>query len=101
MVRVKVMASLIWNLLRRTALPRNTTCSTSFGVIASNLVCRLVSSVEFDSNDKILISFFFQEMSEAQHRVLGDSTQDISWKKKKHQNSVTGIKFYTIDKPTD
>ena len=64
------MASLIWNLLRQTALAKNATSSTSFGVIASNLVCRLVSSVEFDSSDRILISFFFQEI----HWVKPQST---------------------------
>ena len=80
----KVMASLIWNLLQRSALAKNATYSTSFTVIASNLVYRLVNSVESDCSARILISFFFQGISmvEVQHRVLWDSTQDISWKKK-------------------
>ena len=56
------MASLIRNLSRQTALANNATCSTSFGVIASNLVRRLVNSVEFDFSDRFLISFFFQEI---------------------------------------
>ena len=56
------MVSLISDLLRQTALAKNATCFTSFGVIASNLACRLVNNVEFDSSDRILISFFFQEL---------------------------------------
>ena len=57
------MASLISNLLWRTALAKNTTYLTSFCVIASNLVCRLVNSVECYCSDRILISFFYQEIS--------------------------------------
>ena len=66
------MASIISNLLQRTALAKNATSSTSFGVTASNLVCRLVNSVEFDCSNRILIFFFFQEISmvEVQHQVL-------------------------------
>ena len=40
------------------ALAYNATAFISFGVIASNLVCGLVNSVEFDCSERILIFFF-------------------------------------------
>ena len=56
------MGSLILNLSRRATVAKNATPSTSFGVIASNLVYWLVNSVEFDCSDRILTCFFFQEI---------------------------------------
>ena len=57
------MTSLILNLLRQTALAKIAKVPTSFSVIASNFVCRLVNSVEFDSSDRILIFFSFKKYS--------------------------------------
>ena len=44
-------------------MAKNAAASISFGVIASNVDCGIVNSVEFDRSDRILISFFFQEIS--------------------------------------
>ena len=73
-------------------MTKNAKASTSFRVIASNLVRRPLSSVEYDSIDRILLFVFFQEiyMVESLSTLCRASTKHISRQK-------TNIKILSLE----